>query len=198
MNNIIMKKETPMGTIVVQDAGDVGYPGVALSFIPIGSTYERSVALLECNRNEDNPDGNVRLVVWGNEGFYEVEDFTNIYSIVNNKTGIFNIKHGDLYIDNSLLLEDVGEAITSEKIEYLNTDASLDEIKEFLAENVQDCIVGNIDEVFEALYLTEDNCTNCDSFVSLIPKDKKEQELFKENDVHKIVKGDEVIYVSIL
>lgn len=58
---------TPLGIIEAIIGTDSNYPAIYVDFVPFNGE-SRPAAAVECNLNDDNPDGEVRVIVFGESG----------------------------------------------------------------------------------------------------------------------------------
>lgn len=81
-SNKIIEVDTPLGVITAKQGPDSAYPGIYIDFKPAGSSYDRSVALVEYEPMEDDEKGIVRLVEWGQKGnINDDTDYTSASTI---------------------------------------------------------------------------------------------------------------------
>lgn len=108
-----MKVETNLGTIIVKESSDNHYPGVFVDFKPIGLLVERPVVSVECNLNEDNEDGGIRIISYEQKGIQN-EDIgaTRIVNIFDNKD-VENMK-----VVYKECMEECAKKLDEEGIEY--------------------------------------------------------------------------------
>lgn len=78
--------KTIFGEIIVKESVDKNYPGVFVDFKQNGSDVERPIVVVECDKNEDNPNGCVRALVYGQKGEGSEDlDYTNKFEIFGQK-----------------------------------------------------------------------------------------------------------------
>lgn len=183
----IIKVQTPMGELIAKAGTDPMYPGIALDFIKKGQTVETPVALLECDKNSENPDGSIRLLVWGDK---KQEDYTDKFIMLSSEEPIFTILENCLSINGVFVTYELEDEEIEKLKEYIDND-DYDSILKFI-EDGEGIMIGNVNEVFQEIYLTEDSCSDCIWLMGLISEDKKREIILGRDDVACI--GDKYIY----
>lgn len=190
MGEQIIKVQTPLGELIAKSTLDPMYPGIALDFIKKGQEHETPVALLECNKNEEEPDGGIRLLVWGDK---EKEDYTDEFKMLSSDEPIVAIEENRLVINGVFVSYELSEDEIEEVMGYIEED-DYHSIIHFL-EQGEDCVIGGVGDIFREVYIGEDSCSECLWLITLITDEKKKELLLGRDDVTRI--GDRYIYTYV-